>query len=260
MAKVLVVDDGEVGRLGRAAALEVAGHRPTAMGWEEAGRLAGAPGSTDVDLVLAGLRPDPTAWDRYHTIGTLARLRWSLDRSPEVIAIVWGSAINNPLLGLRLARAGVGRMVSASEVACARSLDALVRNPTAGRSPTPSGHELACVGVGPDSDPEAALEWVLERASHPERGSGYLKAFDPAYAQNTCGLSRRQAHHLRAWLSRTADILPSVSRNGGGPVRDTSMPRWSEVVTVVNLCRGLDDVDAVEAPIVGGVEPRRFVA
>ena len=113
MAEVLVIDDGEVGRLGRSAALEAAGHRPTAMGWEEAGRLAGGRGSTRFDLVLAGLRPDPSSWDRYPMLATVSRLRESLDGRPEVVAILWGSAVGNPLLGLRLARAGVTRVVPA---------------------------------------------------------------------------------------------------------------------------------------------------
>ena len=260
MAEVLVIDDGGVGRLGRSAALEAAGHRPTAMGWEEAGRLAGGRGSTRFDLVLAGLRPDPSSWDRYPMLATVSRLRESLDGRPEVVAILWGSAVGNPLLGLRLARAGVTRVVPAEVAACAASLHRVVTDPHVGRPPAPTSHQLACVGVGADSEPDAVVAWVMERAARPESGSGYRNAFDPAHAQNTCGLSRRQAHTLRVRLAQAGRILPSASRGGGGPVRDTSVPRWAEVVAVVNLCRGFEVADRPDQLPVGAVEPRRFVA
>lgn len=260
MAEVLVIDDGEVGRLGRAAALAAAGHRPTAMGWEEAGRLADEPGSTVFDLALVGLRPDPTSWDRYRMLTTVGRLHEGLPGEPELVGLLWGSAIDNPLLGIRLARAGVSRVVSAPSVACRRSLHALVTDRRVGVSPRPTPHQLACAGVGPDTDPDALVSWVLDRAADPDRGRAYLDAFDPAHAQNTCGLSRRQAHTLRVRLARAGRILPSVTRGGGGPERDLSLPRWSEVVAVANLCRGFEPTGPVEAGASGLGELRRFVA
>ena len=61
-------------------------------------------------------------------------------------------------------------------------------------------------------------------------------------------------------LAQAGRILPSASRGGGGPVRDTSVPRWAEVVAVVNLCRGFEVADRPDQLPVGAVEPRRFVA
>lgn len=242
MARVLVIDDGEVGRLGRAAALDAAGHRTTAMGWEEAGRLSARTRSARFDLVLAGLRPDPTSWDRYSAIGTLRELGGVLEGPPELVALLWGRAVTNPLLGLRLARAGVSRVVEAGDASTIEELDRLVTSGT-GRSPLPDSLALALAGVGPGCDPEAVMAWVEDRASDPEAGPAYLRAFDPNYAQNTCGLSRRKAHNLRVRLARLADIPPASARSAGGPHRDTSLARWAEVVGVVNACRGLETVE-----------------
>jgi hypothetical protein len=114
--------------------------------------------------------------------------------------------------------------------------------------------------VGPEADPDAVVAWVLERAADPDGGQAYLDAFDPAHAQNTCGLSRRQARTLRVHLARAGRILPSASRSGGGPERDTSLPRWGEVVAVANLCRGFEPVERVEVVAPGLGELRRFVA
>lgn len=243
MVRVLVIDDGEVGRLGRAAALDLAGHRPTAVGWEEAGRIADRPRSTRFDLVLAGLRPDPTSWDRYRALGTLRALVDGMDASVDVVALVWGAAAVNPFLGLRLARAGVSRVVPACDAASSADLDAVVSDPRVGRCPVPDTFELALAGVGPDCDPDAVVAWVSERADDPKLGDAYQRAFDPAFAQNTCGLSRRKAHTLRVHLAAIARMLPAAARSAGGPERDLSLPRWSEVVAVANQCRGLETED-----------------
>ncbi len=260
MTHVLVVDNGEVGRLGRAAALEVAGHRPTAMGWEEAARLVDEPGSTQFDLVLAALRPDPSSWDRYGSLTTAGKLARNLPGQPEMVALVWGDGVDNPLLGVRMARAGISRAVPSTDAGSSDDLHAIVTDATVGVRPTPTSQQLACVGVGVETDPDAVIAWNQDRMDHPEHGPAYRNAFEPMFAQNTCGLSRRQAYALRVGLTKAGRILTPVGRSGGGPVSDVSLPRWSEVISVANLCRGVDvmsrSADAVDAVPV----PRRFVA
>lgn len=183
MTHVLVVDNGEVGRLGRAAALEVAGHRPTAMGWEEAARLVDEPGSTQFDLVLAALRPDPSSWDRYGSLTTAGKLARNLPGQPEMVALVWGDGVDNPLLGVRMARAGISRAVPSTDAGSSDDLHAIVTDATVGVRPTPTSQQLACVGVGVETDPDAVIAWIQDRMDHPEHGPAYRNAFEPMFAR-----------------------------------------------------------------------------
>ncbi len=168
--------------------------------------------------------------------------------------------MDNPLLGVRMARAGISRAVPSTDAGSSDDLHAIVTDATVGVRPTPTSQQLACVGVGVETDPDAVIAWIQDRMDHPEHGPAYRNAFEPMFAQNTCGLSRRQAYALRVGLTKAGRILTPVGRSGGGPVSDVSLPRWSEVISVANLCRGVDvmsrSADAVDAVPV----PRRFVA
>ena len=240
MAEVLVIDDGEVGRLGRGAALERAGHRPTAMGWEEAGRLAAETGAKRFDLVLAACRPNPTSWDRYPVVATLPDVRRAVGTRTRIVALLWGSAMDNPLLGRRLAVAGVNRVVDAAEACCGERLDRMVTDRRIGRDPEPTAHELSLLGVGANTDPDAMISWVMANLADPGRAQAYRNAFEAGFAQNTCGLSRRQAYSLRLNLSRAGHIHAGANRSAGGPVRAPELPRWGDVVAITNVARGLD--------------------
>lgn len=261
MAKVWVIDDDDIGRHGRAAIFERLGHDVVAtgfaglewgvVGWppeaepEPSGETRASVGGDPVDLVFAAIRPDLTGWDRFATIPLLGRVRPALAAGGRVAALLLGPAIGNPLLRLRLHRAGVDELLSRPHVSTEAALRSLVTGELQGMAPKPSNRELALAGVGPDADPEALITWVLEKA---EGNPAYLRAFDPLRHQNQSGLSRRQAINLRTQLARRGRVVADPSRMAGGPVRDQSLPRWSEVVTVTNLCRGypLDGIGRVE--------------
>lgn len=243
--KIVVIDDGEIGRLGRAAVLTALGHEVVPLTWVDlapevdAGRID----PEGVDLVLASFWPNRASWDRYAAIGTLAGLT-ALDRSrTRIVAILQARAVDNPMLGIRLARAGVHRLVTEAEASTTEKLRRLVEDPDLGWAPTPSKTDLALLGVGPGADPDAVVAWVMDRVGSGPAGESYLKAFRPGCTQNACGLSRRQAHSLRVRIAALGRLSPSPARLGGGPVMDRSVPRWSEVIAIANLCRGWEPDD-----------------
>lgn len=240
MARVLLIDNSDVGRMGRTAALESMGHAVTPVRWVDVASHMGPTiyvGSHDV--VLVGLRPDFSTWDCYGCLVDVRRVAETIGSNAKVLALLWGAAADNPLLLLRMERAGIVRHQCASEVCSAEDLHRFVVDSAQGRRTRPTTRDLALAGVRADADPEAVVAWVSERVRDDAPFAlAYRQAFDPRYTQNACGLSRRQAHTLRVKIAALAKVVPSISSSGGGPVRDCSLPRWNEVTAVANLCRG----------------------
>lgn len=232
--RVLVIEDGDVGRLGRTAALESAGHEVQACRWLE---LEGFGGLGPFDVVVAVLAPDRSAWDRYAMLPPLAKVVDGLTDT-RVVGLLDGGAMANPVLRLRLVRAGVEAVVRGADVRSVDDMHRLVTDPAVTVPCRPSEIDLLAAGVTSGCDPDAVVGWVLERLDGP-LSDAYRNAFEPGFTQNACGLTRRQAHTLRVRLSKLGRIRPNPGYSGGGPERDRSLPRWSEVVAVVNLCRGL---------------------
>lgn len=238
VATVVLIDDHEVGRAGRQALLEACGHRVRPATWSaveslELGR------HDDVDLTLAVVRADPAAWDRYAAIGLRRSASGFVGLPPgRVLAALSPSALANPLLGVRLARRGIDEALPLLQIDNADALDALAHGAVHGLPVTPSAAALARLGVGRRTDPDGVLERVLALA---ETDPAYLRAFEPGLRQNESGLSRRRAHTLRVKLAELGDLLPRADRGIGGPVRDWSLPSWSEVVAFVNHSRGASD-------------------
>jgi len=240
MAKVLLVEDGDIGRLGRSVALRSLSHDVSALAWRDvADGGAGDLRPVLHDVVLAVLSPDTESWDRYPMLPTLASLTEASRPSTTTIALLEGDAVDNPILALRLAAVGVQRVADVSRIRSVADVHGLVEQSSGTVPVKPSDVELLQAGVAPGCNPEAMLAWVAERLVGP-LGTQYRNAFEPGYTQAASGLTRRQAHTLRVRLAALGRIRPNPSHCGGGPVRDLSLPRWSEVVGVVNLCRGLE--------------------
>lgn len=227
--RVVIVDDDDIERLGRAwlarsvladASVDVA-TTDEAMAWPDR-RWAGT------NMLLVSVRPQPRGWDRYVTLRAIRSASRASAAIRRVVALV--PDIDDPLLRIRLARAGTDELFATSQLRCASSLSAMLDGQTIGAAPMPSAFELSIRGVGPDTDPDA----VLQALACPD----VRRAFGPAVSQATSGLSRRRIMRLRAQVAAAGDLLTPVLRSTGGPIRDTSLPTWREVVAYVNSARG----------------------
>lgn len=238
MAKVTVVDDLEVERVGRETMVVRAGHEVRAMTWDE---VVGC--DVDGDLVIVVVRADRTTWDRYGVLRTVGDIRRRVAAGARVVGVVDRRAHANPMIGLRLAAAGIAEILRHDQLETSTHLDDLVAGRLVGLDTWTRTHSLAALGAGRRCDPSRVVERILELGG----GDGaYLRAFAPGYRQKESGLSRRRAHTLRVKVAEAGDLLPPVGRATGGPVRDDSLPRWSDVVAFVNLCRGWHPTDPPE--------------
>lgn len=245
MASILVVDDDDVERAGRTVVLAERGHEVVARSWGELATdgivLADGP-----DLAVVVVRRDLDRWDRYQALRSAGHLPDRIGGATRVVAALDGGGAVDPVVALRLAAAGVHEVVALRHVRGTAELAALAHGDRRGTSPSPAPEELAWCQIGPRSNPSRVVDRVLELA---EDDPSYLRAFEPGVQQNECGLSRRRAHTLRVTVAELGDLRPAAGRFTGGPVRDQSLPRWSEVVRFVNRCRGWDpDDDALRSP------------
>ena len=238
MARLLIVDDVEIERIGRTVAIERSGHRAVGISW---GELTGHPlRLLHPTLVILVLRREVGSWDRYYVLREAQDLRSAVGQAARMVAVVGRRSGLNPLLGLRLAGSGVTEVLDHRDLASVRDLEDLIAGHLRGSDPVPSNSDLASMRVGRRSDPTRVIDRILSMAAS---DPSYLRAFDPGLLQNECGLSRRRAHTLRVKVSELGDLLPSTSYSNGGPLRDLSLPRWTDMVAFVNLCRGWDPDD-----------------
>ena len=162
-------------------------------------------------------------------------LRTRIGPDVRIAAVLDTAAYVNPLLRVRLAHAGVAEVLHRSQVADANGIGAVADGRVTGRSTEPDPSSLMLLGVGRRTDPCRVIERVLELGT---TDPAYLRAFTPGTQQNESGLSRRRAHTLRVKVAELGHVLPDPAGASGGPQRDRSLPRWSEIVEFVNLWRG----------------------
>ncbi|MBX3312695.1 MAG: hypothetical protein KF906_00110 [Actinobacteria bacterium] len=241
MVDVLVVDDNEIERAGRELVLRRHGHRVEAIDWATA-RTA----STSAEVVLAVVRRDPAAFDRWDRLRRAGGFRRLGRPGARVMALTSDPNPISPIARLRLVRAGADGIFTTGDLSTGVLLDAVVRV-TRPRASAPRV-VIGRVAVGRDCDPRAVVEHVLAKAA---TDPAYLRAFEPGTAQNASGLSRRRAHTLRVKVAALGDLTALTPASGGEP-RDLSLPRWTDMVSFVNLCRvwSPDDADVgFEAPV-----------
>lgn len=233
MGSVLVVDDREVFRLGLAEAIRRSRDQVEALGWEDLHDPH--PHRFAVDVVIAVLRPLRDSWDPFAYLGDPRILGRVVESGGRLVGVVAADAPVHPVLTRRFRDSGFAEIVPIDSIRSVDGVAALL----AGTGDDPSGDELnaalAREGVGPNSDPIAVLALLREQA---ESDPAVLRAFDGRTTQQRSGLSRRRIHALRRRVSELGDLRFRSPGSGGGPPRDLSLPRWSQVVEFVDHCRG----------------------
>ena len=240
MGRIVVVDDDEVSAIGAQVVLKRLGFDAAEIGWNDLRQQAGE--LDDVDVLIAVIRRDPTSWDRYRSLHEAGDLRTRVDASTRIVAITGAAEATNPLLGLRLHRAGVDDVLTQRHVQTVDRIVAVASGQMVGLPPCPPPEALTPGFVGRRSDPTQVVDLINRMAL---RDPAYLRAFTPGLPQSASGLTRRRAHTLRVKIAKLGDLAPDPSRRTGGPIRDESIPRWSQVVPFVNQIRGWRSEDDV---------------
>lgn len=236
---VVVVDDDEVERVGRVVLLERGGHVVRSGTWADVA-VGVLDDAVSPEVVLLAVRRDVRSWDRYDGLRRIGDLHARLGGGVRVVGMIADGFVE-PLVMLRLTAVGVDEVVSLRAARSEDGLRSIVSGSDRGAAADPP--VLPWWGVGRRCDPNAVLDRVLELAATDE---SYLRALEPGVAQKDCGLSRRRARAFRQEVTELGDLR--VHGWGGGPDRDQSLPRWSEVVDFVNRCRGWSPSDA-DAPV-----------
>ncbi len=240
MERIVVVDDDEVSAIGAVVVLERLGFDAVEVGWQDLHEAAGMLG--DVGVLLAVVRRDPTSWDRYRSLHEAGDLRTFVPAGSRIVAVTGAAEATDPLLGLRLHRAGVDDVLTKRHIQSVDRLDAMASGQMVGLPPCPAPEALTPGFVGRRSDPTQVVDLINRMAL---RDPAYLRAFTPGLPRSSSGLTRRRAHTLRVKIAKLGDLSPDPSRRTGGPVRDESVPRWSQVVPFVNQIRGWRPEDDV---------------
>lgn len=233
MGQILVVDDDEIAGIGAQIVLTRIGFDAAETDWR--GLPERSATMSNVDVLLAVVRRDTTNWDRYRSLHEAGDLRSRVQVNTRIVAVVEASDATNPLLGLRLQAMGVDDVVTMRHMQSVERIAAVAAGEMVGTAPRPAREALAPVFVGPRSNPAGVISLIAQLA---QRDPAYLRAFTPGLTQNQSGLTRRRAHTLRVKVAKLGDLSPDPSRRTGGPVRDESLPRWSQMVPFVNQIRG----------------------
>ena len=238
--QIWVVEDDEVERLGQAAALLSADPEldVQSCSTSEAERLVdGGELPLTGSVVLMGIRPTGDDFDRYPSVAALRRLRLVADHGCRMVGIHRQPC--NPLVAMRLARAGLSAMVDSTAARSGRQLLELINGGAGGcwaRDLEPTSRGLAQLGVRESTDPDGAIDYVT--------ANGYQAAFTPGTGQTETGLSRRAIMRARRDIGEIAGLVPDVHRATGGMWRPSQLPTWRSVVGYVNLARGLQPIEA----------------
>ncbi|MEO6987570.1 MAG: hypothetical protein ABI239_02890 [Aquihabitans sp.] len=233
MGKIVLVDDDEVAGIGAKTVLNRVGFDAIETSWKNLPSRATMFGH--VDVLIAVVRRDPASWDRYRSLHSVGDLRAHVPAGTRIVAVAEPVEAADPLLGLRLHRAGVGDVLTMRHVQSVERIATLAAGEMVGRDACPHPGALSSMFVGRRSDPAQVLDLITRLG---QRDPSYLRAFTPGLAQSHSGLTRRRAHTLRCKIAKIGDLSPDPSRRTGGPVRDESIPRWSQVVPFVNQIRG----------------------
>jgi hypothetical protein len=161
-------------------------------------------------------------WDGFRLINA-ARKALEVRSDLDVVAMTARAA--DPYLRLRAAELGPIRIIDMTRLDEPAELAALLAKRC---DPEPL---VRPPGVGPRCRPSAVLDHVTQR--HLEW------VFDGTGVP----LGRRPRITLRRVVATLGDLSSAPERLTGGPLRDTSLPTWREVLHFVNGLRGAGQVE-----------------
>jgi DNA-binding response OmpR family regulator len=226
--RIAVVDDDMWVRTGRVSTLESAG-LTVVMACDHDQALVGDDLWADVDVVLVDAWDASQEWDRFPGVRVVESVR-RVRSSDETLIIVISGHVTNELLRLRMAEAGADFFYGHGEL---RNLDDLlqaIRSPNQARRARPhSNTKVAALGISSSAQLNAALHDIEDR--------GLQEAFRPRTSQKSLPFGRRA---LIATRRRVAGLARMTQP---GPDGDRREPEWRHVVRLINLARGVNDVE-----------------
>jgi hypothetical protein len=233
-----LVQDSTIERLGRVeAARSDASIAIEGLTFERA--VETRPDSDPAEVWFIAIETDARRWDALARIETIPAIRAAAGLRPDQVTVIADDPAN-PLLRLRLLRAGVSLVLSASQVRRASSWFAALDGSLGAASVEVRDFERAILSIGRSSDPASALRWIAEE--------GYQAAFTGARTQEGTGLSRRAILRIRTEVTRRGDLYVPASHDTGGSMRPSQVAHWRDVVAFVNLARAASPADDVDLP------------
>ncbi len=226
--RVAIVDDDLWVRRGRASALgELPGF--DVIDFTPQGAVAFGARWAEIDVAVVDAFDDSEPFDRFPGVGVVETIRANGSAEGTVVLVVSGH-IDNVFLRLRMAEAGADYFYRHEDVRDLLALRTAVCNPDPARAVrVPDPAELAAVGLGPGSRPNAALHFLEDE--------GLVDAFEARRSQKSLDLSRRAIIRIRRQMGRLAELSPAAP---DGPTRHLDAPEWRAVVDFVNRARGVE--------------------
>lgn len=209
--RVVIVDDDEWIRRGRAAALSEVDGVEVLAAVDHAEALGRPELWAETDVALIDAWDHRAGFDRFPGVGVVREIR-RLGGGRDLTVIVVTGHLVNDMLRLRMAQAGADLFYGHEEVADPASLAAAVLGARSG------DHVRAA--ASPEIRPDAALDWIDEH--HVE------EAFRGG-AQKAVPFSRRTLINIRREVGGRAGL--------SGP---QGLPTWRRVVEFVNRARGAE--------------------
>lgn len=232
--RIGVIEADEIERIGRLSVLDRAGCSVVDAATPDEAAEWGESDWRRLDVLLLGLAPDHSQWDRY---GHLEIARAAHEAHPNLRVVALHAASMHPLVRVRLDLAGVRRACPSNLARTAQSLADLVHpRPHAVDRARKAACDVRGAIVGAHTDPTAVLKCVVD--------DDLCEVFDHADTQADTGLSRRAIIRIRSCVTRLGDLSVPSGYFTGGPCADRSMPSWRAVVDYVNCARGYDGVSA----------------
>lgn len=226
LPRVVVVDDDEWIRRGRADALRQAAVVESVQTVDHAHALRFASSWDEVDVVIVDAHDENASFDYFAGVKVVQAIRARRTAAETRVIVITGHVLNE-LLRLRMAEAGADEMYGHGEVRSASQLIEVLLRPR--RTISLTEDELYTAGLSPRSSPNAALEWIERQPDLAIPG-----AFADDESQKALPISRRRVLTTRQRIAQLAGLRPDARTRRSA----VSIPEWRQIVSFVNRARG----------------------